>query len=56
MLSMPLAWMYWRSLSVNLNRDRDRSLDFFRAVRAGGDLVGHIGVLFGPVEFVFLAI
>lgn len=32
MVSMPLSWMYWRSLSVNLNRERN--LEFFRAVRA----------------------
>jgi len=32
MVSIPLVWIYWRSFSVNLNRDRN--LDFFRAVWA----------------------
>ncbi len=32
MVLMPLKWMYRRSLSVNLNRDRN--LEFLRAVRA----------------------
>jgi hypothetical protein len=32
MVSMPLAWMYCRSLSVNLKRDRN--FDCFRAVSA----------------------
>ena len=46
MVSVSLDWMYWRSLSVNLNRDRN--LDFLRAVRAvGGVLVGHMGSVFG---------
>lgn len=44
-MSIPLARMYCLSFLDDLKRERN--LDLWRAVRAGGDFVGHIGSVFG---------